>query len=267
MAGADASLVRCVDATVRGGQSGSFSFVASGILSGRAGGPDGRHHASMCVPRTLVGIPAGMEAARKSVERDQWYMQVQAGPAGLGSGRRQLVVMGMADRGELEATGEWGGEREPGDVRDDADCEALSKREAAAAAGRLRTSRKKRDGRKERKTGLKKQIAQREEDPEEVELVRRQRVLAGAMELLNKWDEEQVEIWGGEKRGDMYIHECIGREREREQRERTEREKHKGDEIPFWVSNQATAETVRRLHCSRGDTNVNEGPQILKPEH
>jgi hypothetical protein len=196
-AGGDASLGQCVDPTARGGQPGSLSFVTSGILSGRAVGPDGRRHSSMCMPRTLVGITAlraGMAAARRGCERDRSHVQVQAWSAGLGSRRRQLVVMGMADGGKLEATGEWGGEREPGDVRDDADCEALSKREAAAAAGRLRTSRKKRDGRKERKIGLKKQIAQREEDPEEVELVRRQRVLAGAMELLNKWDEEQVEI-------------------------------------------------------------------------
>lgn len=43
------------------------------------------------------------------------------------------------------------------------------------------------------KPNLKKTVAQREDDPEERKVVERQKVLTQAMELLQKWDEEQEE--------------------------------------------------------------------------
>ncbi len=44
------------------------------------------------------------------------------------------------------------------------------------------------------KKGLRQQIAQRADDPEEMAVVARQKVLAEAMNYLQEWDEEQVEF-------------------------------------------------------------------------
>lgn len=156
------------------------------IKRGRAG--EGRVAGARILDWGLAGAGEGSSSARlyaghrSSVNN---HMMCRGAP------------LGSAADGAAE-TDSWGGERDEGDPRDDADCEALAKREAAAAAGRLRTSRKKNRmdpdvDKKKESIGLKKMIAQREDDPEEIELVRRQRVLAGAMELLGKWDEEQEE--------------------------------------------------------------------------